>query len=308
MPRRPEEILRRHHAWEKETDRYDFQWQMRLLQSIWRSAQGMEPGMYRGKLRGARLSMPYAKETLNNYMTPNIKEVVRQEVENPKRSKGKLYARPRIYDNLLSSQPLCFNLFAELTLQLELATLVFRELTSGRMARVTAIDFEYSPGRGDARYTGDRSAFDVYIQYDTPTAGKGFVGIEVKYHEHLDDPVAEHRCRYDEVASHMGCFRATSLSKLQRRPLQQIWRDHLLVGAHQWVDGYDDAFFAFLYPHRNKACVQAISEYRACLNNNHSFCEWTLESLITVLERHSKDPWIRQFRARYIDFSRLPNT
>lgn len=308
MTRRPEELLRAYHVWEKETDRYDFQWQTRLLQSIWRSEHGMEPGMYRGKLRGSRLSMPYAKESLKNYLTPNIRTVVRREVEDSKRSKGKLYARPRIYNNLLSSQPLCFNLFGELTLHLELATRVLSEISSGRIARVTAIDFEYSPGRGDTQYTGDRSAFDVYIQYDTPAGGKGFVGVEVKYHESLDDPVAEHRCRYDEIASHMGCFLPTKLPTLRKRPLQQIWRDHLLVGAHQWVDGYDDAFFAFLYPKCNKACAAAVTQYTSCLTHKRSFCEWTLEDLVSILERHSEAAWIRQFRARYLDFSRLPHT
>ncbi|QDG52136.1 hypothetical protein FIV42_15710 [Persicimonas caeni] len=41
--------------------------------------------------------------------------------------------QPRIFNNLLSSQPLCFNLFGELQQNLELATEVFRTLAEGRM-------------------------------------------------------------------------------------------------------------------------------------------------------------------------------
>jgi len=250
--------------------------------------------------------MPEAKDTLANYLTSNIRDVVRREVEDPERSRGKLYGRPRIYDNLLSSQPLCFNLFGELTLDLDLASKVLNEISGGRIHRVTLIDFEFSPGRGEERYTGDRSAFDVYVRYLTPAGGRGFAGIEVKYHEGLDDPVADHRDRYDAVAREMGCFVVERIPRLKQRPLQQIWRDHLLVGAHRMVDGFDDAFFAFLHPAGNQACVDAVLRYSDCLQESESFQGWTLEELVAVLYRHSSASWISEFQTRYLDFSRLP--
>lgn len=56
----------------------------------------------------------------------------------------------------MSSQPLAFNLFGELKLNLALVTLVFKDLYSERQIdRITAIEFEYSPGRGNPKYTGD---------------------------------------------------------------------------------------------------------------------------------------------------------
>ena len=58
------------------------------------------------------MEMPWAQETLANFMTEHVHRVVRQEVLDPRRSKGKLFAKPRIFNDLLSSQPLCFNLFA----------------------------------------------------------------------------------------------------------------------------------------------------------------------------------------------------
>jgi len=250
--------------------------------------------------------MPEAQETLANYLTPTIREVVRKEVEDPIRAQGKLYGRPRIYDNLLSSQPLCFNLFGELTFDLDLATRALGDMTAGRIGRIVAIDFEYSPGRGDERYTGDRSAFDVYVRYETASGGRGFVGIEVKYHEGLDDPVADHRPRYDQVGAEMKCFYVEQLPRLRERPLQQVWRDHLLVGAHQLVDGFDDAFFAFLYPEGNTACSNAVEQYGQCLSDSSSFQGWTLERLVACLKTHSSAQWIQDFHHRYLDFSQLP--
>ena len=120
--------------------------------------------------------MPWAQEKLANYLTKPIQDVVRAEVCDPVASAGKLYGKPRIFDNLLSSQPLCFNLFGELTHNLHLASEVVSNLSDGRFTEVTSIAFEYSPGRGDARYLNDRSAFDVFVHCRTADGGKGFLG------------------------------------------------------------------------------------------------------------------------------------
>ena len=60
--------------------------------------------------------------------------------------------------------------------------------------------FEHSPGRRDPRFTGDRSAFDVSVRYESPSGQRDFLGIEVKHHETLNDKASEHRSRYDEIA------------------------------------------------------------------------------------------------------------
>ena len=60
MNQRPEALLRRYDAWERNTDKLDFQWRARLLQSLWRDEQGLVAGEYAGKTRGARLLMPEA--------------------------------------------------------------------------------------------------------------------------------------------------------------------------------------------------------------------------------------------------------
>jgi hypothetical protein len=96
---------------------------------------------------------------------------------------------------------------------------------------VTRVAFEHSPGRSDPRYAADNSAFDVYIEYVTPSGGSGFVGVEVKYVEDMSDQPARHRERYDEVADLMACFEPTERRRLRAVPLNQIWRDHLLAGS-----------------------------------------------------------------------------
>jgi hypothetical protein len=173
------ELAKKYYAFEK-ADKSDFQRRARILQSVWRSEQGYEMGIHASgegmRPLGSRLVMPWAKDTLANYLSEPIRQVVRHEVMSKEKSQGKLFARPRIFNDLLSSQPLCFNLFGELQQNLALATAVFGDLTSGRVGQVTGIEFEYSPGRGDSRYTGDSSAFDVYVTFQTAPRGRGFIG------------------------------------------------------------------------------------------------------------------------------------
>src|SRR5690349_20583777 len=120
-----EQLAVSHQAFER-TDKSRFQRQARVLQSIWREEQGFPVGEHKGRKLGSRLPMPDAKESLWNFLGDNVKAVVRDEVLDLVKSAGKLYGRPRIFNDLLSSQPLCFNLFAELSRDLSLSTNVLR--------------------------------------------------------------------------------------------------------------------------------------------------------------------------------------
>jgi hypothetical protein len=286
-----------------------FQRRARVLQSIWREEQGFVCGEHRSnsgsRLLGSRLSMPWAQETLSNFITTNIREVVRCEVCNPVRSMGKLYGKPRIFNDLLSSQPLCFNLFGELSVDLPLASSIVRELTEGRFPQVHSISFEHSPGRRDPRYTGDRSAFDVFIECSAASGGRGFIGIEVKYHENLIGPSGGHQTRYDEIAHRMACFAPEAIDALMSEPLQQIWRDHLLAGITREVDNYDDAMFVMLYPTENEHVRNAVTAYRRCLTDTSSFSDWTLEDVTCRIRAHSAPVWNDRFIDRHLSFEKI---
>lgn len=286
-----------------------FQRRARTLQSIWREEQGFACGEHRNgansRLLGSRLPMPWAQESLANFITDRIREVVREEVLDSERSEGKLYGKPRIFNDLLSSQPLCFNLFAELRFNLDLASSVVSELTGGRFPKVQSIAFEHSPSRGDSRYTADRSAFDVLLECTTSSGGHGFIGIEVKYHENLLGPAGGHKARYDEISDMMGCFAPESAKTLRSAPLQQIWRDHLLVGVTRQVDSYDDALFAMLYPQDNEHVREAVTAYRNCLANDASFAVWTMEEITGRILQKSTTDWIGRFIDRYLAFYKV---
>ena len=301
------ELLEKHHVQIPRDNA--FQQRARLMQALWREERDLPIGEHKGRSLGSRLEMPRAKVKRDNYLTDTIREVVGEEVLGPK-SAEKVYGKPRIFDDLLSSQPLCFNLFGELQRNLVLATRVFKRcLGSTRVGEVEKVEFEHSPGRGDDALTGDRSAFDVFVEYRTPPGGKGFVGIEVKYHEDLKDPAARLRPRYEEVADGMGAFRPDCREQLRQSPLQQIWRDHLLAGSmllHRDLD-YAEGFFVCLYPRDNERCAEAVDKYGDCLTESGRvpFMAWTLEDLMEDVRASGAGPWAEDFIDRYLAFDKI---
>lgn len=303
-----DELARSLNAFEK-VDISPYQRRARILQSIWREEQNLPCGAHVGptgsRPLGSRLQMPGAKDTLANFLTENIRKVVCEEVLDPDRSAGKLYSKPRIFNDLLSSQPLCFNLFGELRYDIPLLSQVVNELTNGRFAKLVKIEFEHSPGRGDPKYTADSSAFDVFLECETSAGKLGFIGIEVKYHENLRGPASKHKARYDEIAKQMGCFRAGAREELKKSPLQQIWRDHLLAGATTKADNYEDGIFVVLYPKDNEHVRNAVEAYNGCLASTDSFAAWTMEDFVGQLKQRSSVPWIGQFVNRYLAFEKI---
>jgi hypothetical protein len=249
--------------------------------------------------------MPWARETLANFLTPRIRDVVRAEVLDPVKSEGKLYGKPRIFDNLLSSQPMCFNLFAGLALDHDLATRVFCRLSDNLVRQITRTEFEHSPGRRDPKYTGDRSAFDFYVEYAGCNGSIGFIGIEVKYHENLEGQPADLKPRHFEIAERMGCFKPEAMEEVCRLPLEQIWRDHLLAGAILNVGDFKRGMFAILYPAGNEACAVAVARYRQCLSDSRTFAAWTLEDVWQAIRLETDAEWVRLFYERYLAFDKV---
>lgn len=286
-------------------------WQrrLRLSQALWREAQGLAAGVHpRGRdearTLGSRLAMPEAERDLSNYLTETIRQVVREELSSEaRRDEQKLYSAPRIYDDLLSSQPLCFNLFGELKADLTAASAVGRHLWPDRVRDVTRIDFEHSPGRGDAAYLGNRTAFDVYLEHTVPGGGEGFIAIEVKYHENMSVGAAANRERTEQIAKRSGIFANPSMDELRSPPLQQVWFDHLLAlsmldaDAERWAG---NGLFVFLHPVANEAAYRIVNAYQRHLLDGRTFQRLTLEELTAVLQLKVGAPWVEAFETRYL--------
>ena len=117
-------------------------------------------GFEKGNYFGNYLPTEVAKQKGLNFLSETISETVQDTIQN--KEAGSVIMEPRIWNNMLSSQPLCFNLFAEMKKDLTLASDLFSTLFPDRVSEVLDIKFEHSPGRNDHKYTNDGSAFDVF--------------------------------------------------------------------------------------------------------------------------------------------------
>lgn len=268
----------------------------RLAQSKWRDKKGYPAGKY-----GNYLKDEFSKD---NYLTQRIAKRVELEIQNISQT-GALISQPRIWNNLLSSQPLAFNLFAELDENLDLASKLFHSLFPDRIDEVTNIDFEYSPSRGNLEFTGDHSAFDVFIRYKK-NGTEGFAGIEVKYSESLGEESAKtaeknYKQRYIEISLQSGLFRPERLDNLKKPPLAQIWRDHLLSIAMQ--NKGMTGFFIFLFPEQNTPCQKGIDLYLTHLKVDNpaitGFYSLHLEKVLDLLVNLTDANWVKEFKDRY---------
>ncbi len=178
LPLVPEHILKAHQVNEPTDSR--FMSAARLLQSLWREDKGLPIGVHRspkGKRRklGSRIHEAHARQG-GNFLTPEIAKLAFR--ESVYREIGAMIDQDRLWTNLLSSQPLCFNLFGGLKFDMGKATRFFQKLMPDFVASVEGIYFEHSPGRGNPEYTDDHTAFDVFICCTTPDGVPGFVAIE----------------------------------------------------------------------------------------------------------------------------------
>jgi hypothetical protein len=276
----------------------------RLKQSQWRKSKGYPK---QNKKLGNYLDSVFARTTKNNFLTDKIKTLVQYEIYSAHQY-GKLISEPRIWENLLSSQPLAFNLFGELHFDLKLATKFLRKLYPDYISEVTKILFEHSPSRADLNYTGDHSAFDVFIEFLSNEKQKGFIGIEVKYAENMSANkdtcktiFDDHGTLYTKLAYKYKIFSANAVDYLKHGKLQQIWRDHLLAIAT--LKDYDLGFFVFLYPKDNLECDKVVTDYQKYLISDSTKCAFVparLEDYVNVLLKCSKADWINDFKSRYL--------
>lgn len=297
-----EELIKFSVNYEKDTD---FAAKARLLQSMWRVKNNYPINNETKSDYGNFVEIEFAKKNKVNFLTSNIKRLVTEKIVEI-RNNGGLVNEPRIWNNLLSSQPLCFNLFGELHYDLNLASKYFNKLFPEQVLTVTNIDFEYSSKRSNP----DESAFDVFVEYLNKDLKKCFIGIEVKYQENLreespakaDQIFKKHKADYLRLTNESKAFIPNAIEKLRFVPLSQIWRDHLL--AFNMSQDYYDGIFVFLYPFQNDECHAGIESYKKLLFTNDEtktkFYPRNLVRFITSLRDLNNTAWTRELEERYI--------
>ncbi|NHA66840.1 PGN_0703 family putative restriction endonuclease [Phycicoccus flavus] len=298
-----EAVLRHHQAYYA-GDRSEWQRTARLLQSLWRQSRGLPPGgeeSYHGSY------LPDTDEVRHSgdaYICDDAKAAVRRAVADKQR--GAVMQPTRLWSNLLSSQPLCFNLFGPLSEHVD-DPRISRALARvwPDIATVTSIRYEWSPGRNDPRFLGNGTAFDVYVEFVATDGSARFLGIEVKYHEDLavKPPTVGGRPR--QVFEQSGAFRPGSFERMSTGATAQLLLDHLLALSMNLSPGSErTGRFVLLYPDKNDKVAEVVEAYAPDVVDD-TFAPTTLESVVAALRDEYAGPWIDELDQRYLDTSAL---
>lgn len=288
----------------------------RAHQVRWRQAHGWPAGTMALPARsggGTRLlanslADEFGSATGANFLSDTVRAAVAHRLAN--RQKSETLNTRRLYCNLLSSMPMCFNLFGQLHGDAEAAGRAvhqwFPDLCAAG-APVT-VGFEWSPARASSEYTGDRTAFDaaIHVGGDRPA----LIGIETKYHEAPERgrPSAEVKQLYERIVEATGMFDGDAWRlEVASTELEQIWRDHLLALAVGLRDlDLDRVRYVLLAPSGNPAWSRLADRYAATLTPSirKTFEFRTIETLLDELEPPLPDT--SAFKHRYLEVAPSP--
>jgi hypothetical protein len=276
----------------------------RALQSWYRETQlGVPPGRHRsGQLVGSLLPDEAAAQG-RNFLDAQIAAHAERRAQEVREERGTLLL-DRLRRNLLSSMPLCFNLFGKLADERPAAARVLGRALGLDVATVDQVLVEHAP-RAAKQVLGDRTAFDAFIAYTATDGQAGFLGVETKYTEPFS-PKA-HRPSYYEANPSYGWagFAPGAGGQLGRAATNQLWRNTLLAAATRHTGGYRHGHAVVVAGDDDPTAWRALAAVRAELADpDRLLLSLPLERLVAhcLLEPSLAD-WATAFRRRYLDLS-----
>ena len=211
----------------------------------------------------------------------------------------------RLLHNMLSSQPMCFNLFAPLIDDLALATILCRATWGDHIKRVTRVELEWAPEPA-AEFLADRTAFDAFIEYDHADGGRGFVCVEAKLTEpfsnrHYDQPAYRRWMVADSP------WREDAASAVDRVEHNQLWRDHLLAWSllKHPRSRHEHGLMVVVHHPGDDRCMRTVDAYRSLLRDDSTLATRSLADVVAAWKPHlGRATWLREFELRYLALDR----
>ena len=221
----------------------------------------------------------------------------------------------RLFNNLLSSQPMAFNLFCPLRKLLnenpEVATLTIRTaLPTYPISRVTDVDLEFIPSNYK-ELTGDKSAMDAIIRFVDDCGNDSFIAIETKYSENLGTNEASDKTREIEIIKKLKCFRPDIEERITKPEIKltQIYRNFLLsetYGKDISAESYSLIMSPKNHPSTNKEKNSLVNELTD--EYKHKVQSITLDEFVNSLIENCPPDYsevYKRFYDRYLNFDKI---
>jgi hypothetical protein len=237
--------------------------------------------------------------SLKNFMDEGTARAVRETLDGRTSGSGGLVDERRLYNNLLSSQPLAFNFFGRLKRDPALASEIVQSLVPD-IDGVTDVLFEFSP-----EDWVDNSAFDVALVVHA-RGQKGLLGLECKFTEPFS-PKPYRNSRYEEIAEASGAFMASYETCTSSR-FNQLFRNQLIAEDLVRRGDYDFRMTGLFCHQNDDRAIGTGTAFRDLLRDGDaSFHIITFAQFIEAAQRLHLDweqrEWSMQLWARYCGLS-----
>ncbi len=303
----------------------------RKLQSVYRYEIGEEIRPYTDRYGNVHYYGNYISNgespkegCWKNFLTEYAFKHAEDRVEHKK--KYETIEGDRLFNNLLSSQPMAFNLFCPLRQMFgespETATRVIKAALPGYpIHEVTGVELEFIP-ENYKDLTGDKSAMDAIIRFEDEHGKGGFIAVETKYSENLGTNVAYDRdkdgkkiprAKSIEAVKELKCFNADEEQSIIKgdTPLTQIYRNFLLSEMYGHKEGLL-SYSIILAPQKHPTTKKELESLTNVLRNEYKdkIKQVYLEDFVNAIINNSPTEYrvvFERFYDRYLNFEKLNN-
>ena len=288
----------------------------RLLQSMYRMEIGEEEGVGPTKASKRKYGNMISGGDVSgkNFLMKETFEYAKERVKN--RRENETIDEFRLFNNLLSSQPMAFNLFHPLMLLLKqdpaMVTLAVRSVFRNfAVFEVTEIGLEFIPTPIE-NYTKDKSAMDAYIKFMDNKGGKHIIAIETKYTDVLGVNEAQRCEEQKQMLIDTGLFSPDFDELLTggKVKLTQIYRNLLLTERYRIKEELKDSYSVVLSPKEHPSTEEEIKSVTKYLKPEYAYklSAVSLEDFVNAMIQYLPEYYAQvyeSFRGRYLEFEKV---
>ena len=221
----------------------------------------------------------------------------------------------RLFNNLLSSMPLAFNLFHPLMELLKTNESAATKIISALfpdydVCKVNEINIEFIP-LPITSYTNDKSAMDAVIFFTDSKGFKNIIAIEVKYTDTLGSNKARENDLKYRAATDTNYFTQEGLQHIEGG-CTQVYRNFLLTEKYRMVHHLANSYNVILAPKENPSTQNEINSLKDYIDFNtcptNKITKYNLEDFVLVITNNipaNLNNWIVWFQERYLDFNKI---
>ena len=274
----------------------------RLAQSRWRETiLGLPPGHHsNGRLVGSMLAADAPVDA--QWLTPHVEAYVAARLP-AARAAGEAIEEDRLRRNLLSSQPLCFNVFGQFAAYPAAAARVLTGVLDVPVDAVEQVLVEHAPPAAKALLS-DRSAFDAYLVL-TIAGTPSFLGVEVKYTEPFSTKEYDSPAYRTTTGDAEGWFVADAADAARSAATNQLWRTAMLAQLTEQSStlggGCTGAVMVLCLEGDQHAAAAVAGVRRLLKKGDRRLSHVTFQQLVAAAAAEADlSAWARLFSARYL--------